>query len=91
MHGYYSNFSKYMAMRSPMRSDATDPRGVLRSDEYVDEVIKNAKLRDMTGPVEMVEPLSEGDHGDIYKILEKRKPYVLKIYKTGLNPQYTQF
>jgi len=91
MHGYYSNFGKYMAMRTAMQSDATDLLRVLRSDEHVDEVIKNAKLRDLTGPDEMVEPRSEGNQGDIYKILEKGKPYVLKIYKTGLSPQYTQF
>jgi len=85
-----------MSLRNSVQADPADRRRVvradqMRADDYVDEVIKDAKLRDLTGTYDMVEPLSEGNQGDIYYMLEKAKPYALKIYKTGLNRQYTEF
>jgi len=83
--GYYQDFAKHMSMRTVVRSDR------MRADDFVDEVIKNAKLPDMTASYDVVMPLSEGNQGDIYKMVDKALPYVLKIYKSGLNRQYTQF
>jgi len=74
-----------MASRTVVRSD------MMRANDYVDDVIKTWKLRDMTSTYELVTPLSEGNQGDIYKMIEKAKPYVLKIYKSGLNRQYAEF
>ena len=84
MPGYCQDFAKHMSMRTVV-SDS------MRADDFVDEVIKNGNLLDMTTSYDMVTPFSEGNQGDIYKVVDKAFPYVLKIYKSGLNRQYTQF
>jgi len=82
--GYYQDFAKHMSMRMVVQSDR------VQADDFVNEVIQNAKLPDMTA-YDVVMPLSEGNQGDIYKMVVKAKPYVLKIYKSGLHRQYTEF
>jgi len=83
--GYYQDFAKHMSMRTVVRSDR------MRADDFVEEVIKIWKLRDMTNTYDLVTPLSEGNQGDIYRLIDDALPYVLKIYKSGLNRQYTRF
>jgi len=74
-----------MAERTVVRSDR------MRAADYVEEVIKVRSLVDMTDSYDVVTPLSEGNDGDIYYLLEKGLPFVLKIYKSGVNREYTQF
>ena len=81
--GYYQNFSKYMASRTVVRST--------RAYDYVDDVVHAWKLPDMTNTYDLVTPLSEGNDGDVYYMLDQEKPYVLKIYKSGVNRRYSQF
>jgi len=87
-----------MASRKPAlaRSDSEDTRTVVRSDQmraddYVDDVVQTLNLPDMTSTYDVVTPLSEGSQGDVYFLVNKAVPYALKIYKTGVNRQYTEF
>jgi len=91
--GYYQGFAKHMSMRLVPQSDARRivRADQMRADEYVEAVIKNGKLRDLTSTYDAVEPLSEGNDGDIYYLLDNGMPYVLKIHKTGVNRAYIQF
>jgi len=96
--GYYDKFAESMASRKPAlaRSDSEDTRTVVRSDQmraddYVDDVVQTLNLPDMTSTYDVVTPLSEGNQGDVYFLLNKAKPHALKIYKTGVNRQYTEF
>jgi len=77
MADYYRNFARKMASR--------------HSYDYVDDVVKALKLPDLTNARELAVPLSEGDGGDVYDIRDQDKRYVLKIYKSGVSPCYTQF
>jgi len=89
-----------MASRKPAlaRSDSEDGdtrtvarSGQMRADAYVDDVVQTWNLPDLTDTYDYVTPLSEGNQGDVYFMLNKAKPYALKIYKTGVNRQYTEF
>jgi len=91
--GYYAGLSKHRSMH---QQPPPDPRSVvrpdqMRTDEFVEEVIKNGKLRDMTSTYDAVLPLSEGNDGEVFYMLEKGLPYVLKIHKTGVNREYIEF
>jgi len=72
-----------MASRTVVRST--------RAYDYVDDVVQTLKLPDMTNTYDLVTPLSEGNDGDVYYMVDMEKPYVLKIYKSGVNRRYTQF
>jgi len=83
--GYYQDFAKYMSARTVVRSER------LRADDFVQAVINAWGLTDFTNTYDLIHPLSEGNDGDIYKLVHDAVPYVLKIYKTGLNRQYVEF
>jgi len=63
----------------------------VRAEDFVQAVIKVWGLPDLTDTYDLIHPLSEGNDGDIYKLVNDAVPYVLKIYKTGLNRQYSEF
>jgi len=94
---YYHNFAESMASRKRSLARSQEPhhwvvrQDQIRADDYVDDVVRTWNLPDMTNSYDLVRPLSEGAQGDIYFMLNKAKPYAFKIYKTGVNRQYTEF
>jgi len=80
--GYYDDFAKHMSLRTVIRSDR------LRGDEFVQEVIDLLGLPDRTADYQVVHPMSQGNDGEIFKLIINHEPHVVKIYKTGLNAQY---
>jgi len=78
-------FTSGAASQAVVRSDR------IRSDAFIEQVIQNAKLPDMTESYDMITPL-RSDAGDrIYMLVNEGMPYVLKLYNSGITRQYAEF
>jgi len=63
----------------------------IRSATYIEQVIQNAKLPDMTESYDMIRPLHEDSAGLLYMLVNEGLPYVLKLYRYGLTRQNADF
>jgi len=74
-----------------MSARTIDRSAGLRSEQFVQQVIDLLQLPDKTAHFQVLDLLSQGNDGEIYKLVVNYQPYVVKLYKSGLNEQYVHF
>jgi len=63
----------------------------MRGDAFLEQVIQNAELPDMTESYEMITPLDGDSGGLVYMLVNDGMPYVLKLHKSGPTQRYAEF